>query len=144
MKTFSHLWRYFAKFFLEWEMFQIKVVEKIKTYILCSVTFFFSENRAVYEIMWRKDSSQTGHKWRHNMAHTRWKLDKQGYTHAGVCTCPRAWAPTGTHAHAHTDTFIIRIAFPLQKWFANAYQCYVTRTLPVFFNVWYSVHFYCM
>jgi hypothetical protein len=31
-------------------MFQTKVVEKIKTHILSSVTF--SENRAVYEIMW--------------------------------------------------------------------------------------------
>jgi len=31
-------------------MFQTKVVHKIKTHILCSVTFF--ENRAVYEIMW--------------------------------------------------------------------------------------------
>jgi hypothetical protein len=31
------------------EIFQIKVIEKIKTHILCSVTFF--ENRAVYEIM---------------------------------------------------------------------------------------------
>jgi len=31
-----------------------KVVEKIKTHILCSITFFFSpENRAVYEIMWK-------------------------------------------------------------------------------------------
>ena len=32
---------YIAHFFLEWEMFQTKVVEKIKTHILCSVTFFF-------------------------------------------------------------------------------------------------------
>ena len=32
-------------------MFLIKVVEKIKTRILCSRTFFFSENQAVYEIM---------------------------------------------------------------------------------------------
>jgi len=31
-------------------MFQTKVVEKIKTHILCSITS--SENRAVYEIMW--------------------------------------------------------------------------------------------
>jgi len=30
-------------------MVQTKVVEKIKTHILCSVTFF--QNRAVYEIM---------------------------------------------------------------------------------------------
>ena len=33
-------------------MLQTKVVEKIKTHILCSITF--SENRAVYEIMWEK------------------------------------------------------------------------------------------
>jgi len=30
-------------------MFQTKVVEKIKTHILCAITF--SENRALYEIM---------------------------------------------------------------------------------------------
>jgi len=34
-------------------MFQTKVLEKIKTRILCSITFFCCcENRAVYEIMW--------------------------------------------------------------------------------------------
>jgi hypothetical protein len=32
-------------------MFQTKVVEKIKTHILCSVTLF--ENGAIYEIMWQ-------------------------------------------------------------------------------------------
>jgi hypothetical protein len=31
-------------------MFQTEVVDKIKTYILCSI--IFSENRAVYGIMW--------------------------------------------------------------------------------------------
>ena len=50
MKTFSHLWQYLAGYlaelFLEWEMFQIEIVEKMKTRILCSVTFF-SENRTV-------------------------------------------------------------------------------------------------
>jgi len=34
-------------------MFQSKFVEKIKTRILCSVIFFFLENRAVYELMWK-------------------------------------------------------------------------------------------
>ena len=48
MKTFSHLWQYLAEVFLEWEMFQINVVEKIKIHILRPVTFF-SENSAVYE-----------------------------------------------------------------------------------------------
>jgi hypothetical protein len=31
MKTFSHLLQYLAEFFLEWEMFQTKFEEKIKT-----------------------------------------------------------------------------------------------------------------
>jgi hypothetical protein len=35
---------YFAQF-LESEIFQTKVVDKIKTHFLCSITFFF-ENRA--------------------------------------------------------------------------------------------------
>jgi hypothetical protein len=38
MKTYLHLWQYLAEFFLEWEMCQTKVVEKIKTHILCSIT----------------------------------------------------------------------------------------------------------
>jgi hypothetical protein len=33
-------------------MFQTKVVEKVKTHILCSITFPPLENRAVYEITW--------------------------------------------------------------------------------------------
>jgi hypothetical protein len=51
MKTYVHLWQYLAEFVLEWEMFQTNVVEKIKTHILYSITF--SENHAVYEIMWK-------------------------------------------------------------------------------------------
>jgi hypothetical protein len=38
MKNKKYLWSYLAQFFLEWEMFQTKVVEKIKTHILCSST----------------------------------------------------------------------------------------------------------
>jgi len=34
-------------------MFHTNFVEKIKTHILCSVTFFSFENRAVCEIMWK-------------------------------------------------------------------------------------------
>ena len=36
MKTYEYL--YLDEFFLEWEMIQTKVVEKIKTQILCSIT----------------------------------------------------------------------------------------------------------
>jgi Rps23 Pro-64 3,4-dihydroxylase Tpa1-like proline 4-hydroxylase len=50
MKSNIHFLSYLAQFFLEREMFQTKVVEKIKTHIWNSVTFFL--NRAVYERMW--------------------------------------------------------------------------------------------
>ena len=40
MKTNIHFLSYHAEFFLEREMFQTKVVEKIKKRTLCSVTFF--------------------------------------------------------------------------------------------------------
>jgi len=41
MKTSIHFLSYLAEFSLEWEMFQTEAVEKIKTHILCSITFFF-------------------------------------------------------------------------------------------------------
>jgi hypothetical protein len=40
MKSFSHLWQYLTDFFVEWEVFQINGVEKMKTHILYSATFF--------------------------------------------------------------------------------------------------------
>jgi len=53
MKTARLFRSYLAQFFLETEMYATKVVEKIKTHVLCSVTFF-GQNRAVCEIMWKK------------------------------------------------------------------------------------------
>jgi hypothetical protein len=48
MKTF-HVYDYVTDLFLQWQMFQIRIVEKIKTYFMfCGG--FFPENRAVYEI----------------------------------------------------------------------------------------------
>jgi hypothetical protein len=52
VKTNRHFWLYLAQFFLEWEVFQTKVLEEIKTHILNSITIFFL-NRDVYEIMWK-------------------------------------------------------------------------------------------
>jgi hypothetical protein len=40
MKTYVNLWQYLAEFLLQWEVFQTKVPEKIKTHILCSITCF--------------------------------------------------------------------------------------------------------
>jgi len=39
MTTNINVWSYLAQFFLEWEMFQTKVVVEIKTHILYWVTF---------------------------------------------------------------------------------------------------------
>ena len=38
MQPYVHLWQYLAEVFLEWEMFQIKAVDKIK-HLSCSITF---------------------------------------------------------------------------------------------------------
>jgi hypothetical protein len=54
-------------------MFQTKVAQKIKTHILYSVTFFFLENRVIYEIMW-KNTVETS-KPRMSMAHAHSMLD---------------------------------------------------------------------
>jgi hypothetical protein len=39
MKTYVYL-LYLAEFFLVWEILQTKLVGKIETHILCSITFF--------------------------------------------------------------------------------------------------------
>ena len=60
-------------------MFQTKVVEKIRTHILCSVTFFFRKS-CLYEIMWKK-YSRIGQATNDNMVHRLWMLDTQGCNH---------------------------------------------------------------
>ena len=43
MKTYVQLWQYLAEFFIEWEMMQTKVAEKIKTHISRSIIVFLSK-----------------------------------------------------------------------------------------------------
>jgi hypothetical protein len=111
MKTFSYLWQWFAKFFSEWEMFRIKVVQKIKTHISCSVTF--SNNRAVYEIMWK------------NMVQPDWSRENIIGRMRFACLISKA---TSAHPHVHTyfsrshthvyipSEYVILIAFPRLQW----------------------------
>jgi hypothetical protein len=82
-------------------MFQTKVLEKIEIHVLCSV-FFFSENRAVYEIMW-KNTVQPG---RPQMTVLRMRI---------AC-----WIPKATNTHSE---YVIRIAFPLQQWLHENGKC---------------------
>jgi hypothetical protein len=55
-------------------MFQTKVVQEIKTHILCSVSLFLFENHAVYEIMW-KNNGTAGEVTDGSMAHAHCMLD---------------------------------------------------------------------
>ena len=87
MKTNLHFWSYLAQLFLELEMFQTKVVEKIKTHILCSKTFFRQSCRLWGNV---EKYCTAGRAEDGNMADARCMLDAYGYTH--------------THKHTHTHT----------------------------------------
>jgi hypothetical protein len=49
MKTCVHLWLYIAELFLELQMFQIKIVEEMKSHILCPVSFFPQKSRRLWD-----------------------------------------------------------------------------------------------
>jgi hypothetical protein len=85
---------YVARSSLEWKIFQAKSVEKIKTRILCSITFFF-ENSAVYEII-RKNIVEPG---RPKMTIWRMRI---------VC-----WITKATNT---LSEYVILVSFPLQQW----------------------------
>ena len=54
MKTKVHLWWYLDEFYLDWNIKKKKnVVEKIKTHILFSITFFPQKNLTTNEVMWK-------------------------------------------------------------------------------------------
>jgi hypothetical protein len=94
MKTNIHFWSYLAQFFLKWEMFQTKVVEKIKTHILYSVTFFRKSGRLwdnVEKYCTAGQATDDSMIWR---MHTAW------------------WIPNCTNLHSE---YVILVAFPLEQ-----------------------------
>jgi hypothetical protein len=72
MKIYIHLWKYLAEFFLEWKMCRTKVIEKIETHILCSVTFYLKSCRFLNNVekYSRATQATVG-----NMAHAHFMLD---------------------------------------------------------------------
>jgi hypothetical protein len=64
MNSNTHFWSYLVQFFLEWEIFQTKVVEKIKTHILCSVTFFRKSCR-LWDNVGKYCRVGSGHRWQY-------------------------------------------------------------------------------
>ena len=74
-------------------MFQIKVIDENKTHFLCSL--FFSDNRAVYGIMWKSMVQPDG------AQITTWSM------------CTEYWIRKNTNTHSEYE---ILIAFPQQQW----------------------------
>ena len=75
-------------------MLPTKVVEKTKTHILCSITFF-SENRAAYEKMWRNLVQP------YMPQMTIWRMRTE------------CWITKATNAHSQ---YVILIALLMQQW----------------------------
>jgi len=91
-------------------MFQTKVVEKIKTHILCSKTFL---NRAMYEI------------WKNIVEPDRPQLTT--WRKRNACSIAKA-------KHTHSE-YVIFIAFPLQQWSHESAATLRYRALPVMCSV---------
>ena len=91
MKTFSHLWQYLAEFFLEWEIFRIKVVEKIKTHISCSVTLLRKSYRLWHNVeKWiRKTTRQQAYALASAPTLSRTHARTRGHTHKPICSIYR-------------------------------------------------------
>jgi hypothetical protein len=122
LKTNIHFWSNLAHFFLECKMFHTKVVEKIKTNIFCSITFFF-ENRAVCQIMW-KNSAERG-----RQQTTIWRMRT-------AC-----WLPKATNT---LKIFNTQLLFHCNNGCTNAPPCYFIHALPLSFSFISNYFAICM
>ena len=93
----------------------IKIVEKIKTHILYSITFSrkscrLSENVEKCGSAW--EATKNNKTWRIRFA--RWISNGTG-AHARTYARPRAWAPTHLHTREYTKNCVIIIVSPPQR-----------------------------
>jgi hypothetical protein len=98
------------------EMFETKVVEKITTHVLCSVTFLWKSCS-----LWDNVEKYVGagQATEDNIVHALCMLDNWARTHART----HARARARTHKHTHFSTS--------NSGCMNSVQCYITCTLPV-------------
>jgi len=92
-------------------MFQTKVVEKIKTHILQSVTFFFSKI-VPFEIIWKKYSTAS-------------QATEDNIIRRMSVAC---WITTSTK---NTQNMQYLLHFHGNNGYANAPECYIIRTLRI-------------
>ena len=112
MKTDVHFLSYLARFFLQWEMFQTKVVEEIKKHILFSVTL----KKKSYPL-WDKveEFCRAG---RPQM--TIWRMR---------IAC---WIPKATNTHSE---YVMLLIFHCNNGYTNAPQYCVILTISVVFII---------
>jgi hypothetical protein len=98
VKPSLHFWPYLTHFFLDREMFQANVVEKIKTHILCSGTSI----------------KKSCHLWDNVEKYCRAGQTTWQYS---ACALHGGWLKLPIHTHSHTHSgCVILIACPLQEW----------------------------
>ena len=92
-----------AQFFLEWEMFQTNVLEKIKTHIFCAIIFFPLKSCCLWNNMERYCTvRQTTDENIIRRMRFAWWLNEAADTHS---------------------EYVIRIAFPWQQWLGVLCVC---------------------
>ena len=131
MKTYSNLWQYVSKFFLECKMFRIKVVEKVKKTHFMFRNFF----RLWYNVVNRGGAIEaTGDNIIRRMRFACW-ISKATRTPKR----PQILTHAPMHAPTRTRTECVILFFFLffhgNNSFVNAPQCYVICTVRVFSNV---------
>jgi hypothetical protein len=131
-KTYVQLWD-LAQFFLEGEIFLIKVVEKIKTFYFQKHLF---ENRAVYEIMWKVWYSQTGHRSKYNTAHALCTLNTWGYKHTfRMCNshCFTTARMATEHGYCNSKSEVTQPSKYTWSCKINQTSCFIPVTLCLYF-----------
>ena len=109
-----------------------KVVEKIKAHMLCSTTFFRKLCRLRDNAKKYGGARETTND---NMAHARYKLDKQGFTRALAHVHTHAPVYTRTHTRTHTHIHAHVLLFHGNSDNTKVSQCYVMHTLPVLLDL---------
>jgi hypothetical protein len=119
MKTNIHLSPHLPQFFLEREMFQTNVVEKIKTHILYSITFFFRKLCRLWDNVENNVQPE-----RSQM--TIW------------CMRISCWIPKATHTHH----MLYLLFFECNNGYSNTPELHYARKLPVLLNHDFISHRY--
>jgi hypothetical protein len=105
-------------------MFQIKVLEIIKTHILCSGTLFPKSCR-----LWDNVNKCGGAREAADNMAARSMPHARKHTSAPMHS--HTHARKHSRAHAYTQNYVIFIGFPRKQWFREHASIYVICTLPL-------------